>query len=97
MVGSIGLAEKSLNLTIALLDKIGCSIFSQDVYGNFDSLELGKVKVVGTVLSLVKNLVDDVTGKDCVVFYIKVQQSVQNKICCKNYYSKFLLAYWFLI
>jgi hypothetical protein len=30
---------------------------------------LGKVKVVGTVLAPVTNLVDDVTGKDCEVFY----------------------------
>jgi hypothetical protein len=30
---------------------------------------MGKVKVVGTVLAPVTNLVDDVTGKDCVVFY----------------------------
>jgi hypothetical protein len=30
---------------------------------------MGKVKVVGTVLAPVTNLVDDVTGKDCDVFY----------------------------
>lgn len=67
--GSIGFADQQLNLTIALLNKDGCSIFSQEVYGNLNSPQLGKVKVVGTVLAPVTNLVDDVTGKDCVVFY----------------------------
>ena len=69
LTGSIGFADNKLDLVIALLNKSGCSIFSQNVYGNLDSPQLGKVKVVGTVLAPVTNLVDDVTGKDCVVFY----------------------------
>ncbi len=69
LTGFIGFANKNIDLTIALLDKSGCSVFSQQVYGNLDSPTLGKVKVVGTVLAPVTNLVDDVTGKDCVVFY----------------------------
>lgn len=67
--GLIGFANQNIDLTIALLDKSGCSIFSQQVYGNLDSPTMGKVKVVGTVLAPVTNLVDDVTGKDCVLFY----------------------------
>jgi AsmA protein len=69
LTGFIGFANKNIDLTIALLDKSGCSVFSQQVYGNLDSPTMGKVKVVGTVLAPVTNLVDDVTGKDCVVFY----------------------------
>jgi AsmA protein len=69
LTGFIGFANQNIDLTIALLDKSGCSIFSQQVYGNLDSPTMGKVKVVGTVLAPVTNLVDDVTGKDCVVFY----------------------------
>ncbi|HSW55900.1 MAG TPA: AsmA-like C-terminal region-containing protein [Ignavibacteriaceae bacterium] len=69
LTGLIGFANQNIDLTIALLDKSGCSIFSQQVYGNLDSPTMGKVKVVGTVLAPVTNLVDDVTGKDCVVFY----------------------------
>jgi AsmA protein len=69
LTGFIGFANQNINLTIALLDESGCSIYSQQVYGNLDSPTMGKVKVVGTVLAPVTNLVDDVIGKDCVVFY----------------------------
>jgi uncharacterized protein involved in outer membrane biogenesis len=69
LTGFIGFTNQNIDLTIALLDKSGCSIFSQQVYGNLDSPTMGKVNVVGTVLAPVTNLVDDVTGKDCVVFY----------------------------
>ncbi|OGU68268.1 MAG: hypothetical protein A2W30_02370 [Ignavibacteria bacterium RBG_16_36_9] len=67
--GSIGFANNDLQLTIALLNKDGCSIFSQEVYGNLDKPTLGKVKVVGTMLAPFTNLVDEVIGKDCIVFY----------------------------
>jgi AsmA protein len=67
--GSINFLQDSLNLTIALLNKNGCSVFSQNIYGNLDSPTLGKVKVVGTILAPVTNLVDDVLGNDCDVFY----------------------------
>lgn len=69
LTGFIGFANQNIDLTIALLNKSGCSIFSQQVFGNLNSPTLGKVKVVGTVLAPVTNLVDDVTGKDCDVFY----------------------------
>lgn len=69
LAGSIGFSNNNLDLTIALLNEYGCSIFSQQVYGNLDSPTMGNVKVVGTVLAPVTNLVDDVLGKDCDVFY----------------------------
>lgn len=69
LTGSIGFSNNNLDLTIALLNESGCSIFSQQVYGALDAPTLGKVKVVGTVLAPVTNLVDDVMGKDCDVFY----------------------------
>jgi hypothetical protein len=67
--GSINFSQDSLNLTIALLNKYGCSIFSQDIYGNLNSPILGKLKVVGTILSPITNLVDNLLGNDCVPFY----------------------------
>jgi len=69
LTGSIGFAKNNLDLTIALLNKNGCSIFSQQVYGDLDEPTMGKVKVVGAMLAPVTNLVDDVTGKDCILFY----------------------------
>lgn len=69
LTGSIGFAKNNLDLTIALLNKNGCSIFSQQVSGDLDEPTMGKVKVVGAMLAPVTNLVDDVTGKDCILFY----------------------------
>ena len=79
LTGSIGFSNNKLDLTIALLNKYGCSIFSQQVYGNLNAPTLGKVKVVGTVLAPVTNLVDDVTGKDCDVFYNGSVEHPKNK------------------
>ncbi|MCW8804452.1 MAG: AsmA-like C-terminal region-containing protein [Ignavibacteriaceae bacterium] len=67
--GLIDFSQDSLNLTIALLNKYGCSVFSQDIYGNLNSPTMGKLKVVSTILSPITNLVDDILGIDCDVFY----------------------------
>jgi AsmA protein len=67
--GSIGFSNNNLDLTVALLNKKGCSIFSQGLSGNIDSPTMGKVKVVGTVLAPVTNLVDDVLDSECDAFY----------------------------
>jgi len=67
--GWINLKTDSLNLTIAALDKNGCSIISQDLYGKFDNPEMSDVKVVKSVLAPVTNLVGGALGIDCKVFY----------------------------
>ena len=61
--GLINFSQDSLDLTIALLNRNGCSVFSQSIYGNINAPTLGKLKVVGTLLSPVTNLIDDVLGK----------------------------------
>jgi AsmA protein len=68
-IGSIDFSKDSLDLTIALLNSYGCSVFSQRVYGDLNEPIFGKVKVVGTVLAPVTNLVDDILGTECQVFY----------------------------
>ena len=67
--GFINFSKDSLNLNIALIDKKGCSIFSQRAYGNLNEPTLGSVKVVKSILAPVTNLVDDILGIDCDVFY----------------------------
>ena len=67
--GFINFSKDSLDLTVALLDKNGCSIFSQRVYGDLNSPTLGSVRVVKTILAPVTNLVDDILGIECDVFY----------------------------
>ena len=67
--GYIDFSKDSLELNIALIDKNGCSIFSQRAYGNLSGPTLERVKVVGTILSPVTNLMEDIFGIDCDVFY----------------------------
>ena len=67
--GFINFSKNSLDLSVALLNKNGCSIFSQRVYGDLDSPTLGSVKVVKTILAPLTNLVDDILGIECDVFY----------------------------
>jgi AsmA protein len=67
--GWFNFAADSLDFTIALLNKNGCSIFSQDVFGAFSEPKTSEIKVVGTILAPVTNLWDDVWGNDCDVFY----------------------------
>ncbi len=72
--GIIDFNNDSLDLNIALVNKYGCSIFSQKAYGDINSPTMEKVKVVGTILAPVTNLIDDVFGADCDVFYDGVIQ-----------------------
>ncbi len=67
--GFINFPDDSLSITFALLNKYGCSIFNQSINGDLNSPTLSKVKVVGTILAPVTNLVDDIFGTDCDVFY----------------------------
>ena len=67
--GWIDLKMDSLSLTIAALDKNGCSIISQDLYGKFENPEMSDVKVVKSVLAPVTNLVKGAVGIECIVFY----------------------------
>jgi AsmA protein len=67
--GWFNFAADSLDFSIALLNKNGCSIFSQDVFGTFEKPQTGEIKVVGTILAPVTNLWDDIWGNDCDVFY----------------------------
>lgn len=67
--GFINFPDDSLNITLALLNKYGCSIFNQSIHGDLNSPTLSKVKVVGTILAPVTNLIDDIFGADCDVFY----------------------------
>jgi hypothetical protein len=51
------------------LDKYGCSIFSQDVFGALNEPQTGDLKVVSTLLAPVTNLFSGIFGVDCEIFY----------------------------
>ena len=77
--GFVNFIQDSLELNVALLNKYGCSIFSQRVYGDLNSPSLERVKVVGTILAPVTNLIDDILGIDCDVFYNGLVKHPTNK------------------
>lgn len=67
--GWVDMAHDSLDITIALVDTLGCSIVSQNLKGNFDNPKAGKVKYVKTAIAPVTNMVDKALHIDCDVFY----------------------------
>jgi len=67
--GSIDLATDSLDVTIAVLDKNRCSVLSQTLFGTMENPQQSEIKIVGTVLAPITNLINGALGKDCEVFY----------------------------
>jgi AsmA protein len=67
--GWLNVFKDSLGISFAVIDAKGCSIFTQDVYGDLNKPTLGKVKVVSTLLAPVTNLYDNIMSVNCQVFY----------------------------
>ncbi len=68
--GSIDFARDSIpGLQIAVVDKNGCSLMDQQIYGKFSALKTGKLNVAKTLLGSVINFVDALVGKDCKTIY----------------------------
>jgi len=63
--GWINLNTDSLNVQVALLNEKGCSLYSQSVSGKIEEPDVGKVKVMKSLLAPVTNLVK----WECEVFY----------------------------
>lgn len=56
-------------LTIAVVDKKGCSLMDQKLSGNFGSLKTGKLNITKTLLGSVINFVNAIVGNDCKPIY----------------------------
>ncbi len=67
--GWLNLLSDSLSIEIALLNNKGCSIYSQPISGKIKDPEMGKVKVVKSLLAPVTDLVNKVGEVECDVFY----------------------------
>lgn len=63
--GGISLITDRLNIDIALLNEKGCSLYSQSITGDLHEPDMGKVKVMKSLLAPVTNLVK----VECDVFY----------------------------
>ena len=67
--GWLDIVHDSLGISFAVIDNNGCSIFTQDVYGDLNKPTLGKVKVVSALLAPVTNLYNSLMDVNCEVFY----------------------------
>jgi AsmA protein len=67
--GWIDLPVDSLDATIAVVDKNGCSIIEQRVYGTSKEPQKSRIRFLETIIAPVTNLLQAAVGKDCEVFY----------------------------
>jgi len=68
--GAIDFARDSIpGITIAVVDKNGCSLMDQKLYGKTNALKTGKLNITKTLLGSVINFVNAVVGKDCSPVY----------------------------
>jgi len=68
--GSIDFAHDSIpGIEVAVVDKNGCSLMDQKLYGKFSAIQTGKLNVAKTLLGSVINFVDALVGKDCKPVY----------------------------
>jgi hypothetical protein len=73
--GSIDFAHDSIpGLTIAVIDKNGCSLMDQKLHGKMGDLKTGKLNVTKTLLGSVINFANAIVGKDCKPVYTGIVQ-----------------------
>ena len=66
-------------LTIAVVDKKGCSLMDQSLSGNFGALKTGKLNITKTLLGSVINFVNAIVGHDCKPIYNGRVAAPENK------------------
>jgi AsmA protein len=67
--GWLDFQRDSLDISFAVIDKRGCSIIGQDLYGHIKDPQKSPIKLVATLLAPVTNLVEISLGIDCEPFY----------------------------
>lgn len=68
--GRIDFAHDSIpGLTIAVVDKNGCSLMDQRLYGKTNALQTGKLNIAKTLFGSVINFMNVIVGKDCKPVY----------------------------
>ncbi|MBS1975963.1 MAG: hypothetical protein JST46_01245 [Bacteroidetes bacterium] len=69
-MGKIDFAHDTIpGFTVAILDKKGCSIMDQQLFGKLNKPQRGKPNVMGALFGSVTNAVSAVTPTDCKVVY----------------------------
>ncbi len=68
--GWLDFHKDSLDISFAVIDKKGCSLIGQDLYGSIKDPEKSKIKLISTLLAPVTNLLEVTLGLDCDPFYV---------------------------
>jgi hypothetical protein len=68
-LGYYDLDKDSIAFSILVLDKSGCALANQSVYGYTNDVQSGKVKIVKTLLGPVNNFFKQVGLANCEVLY----------------------------
>jgi AsmA protein len=74
MTGALNfINEQFVEVTVAVLDKQGCAVYSEKVHGPFREPQIEKESVfrsiAGSVLNPLEDAVKFLQGKECTVFY----------------------------
>lgn len=68
--GSLDFDRDSIpGIRVAVVDKNGCSLMDQKLYGKFTDIKTGKLNIAKTLLGSVVNFVDALVGTDCQPVY----------------------------
>jgi AsmA protein len=67
--GWVDIPRDTLDATFAVVDKNGCSIIEQQLYGNLENPERSRVKFLETIIAPVTNLLQAAVGNNCEPFY----------------------------
>jgi AsmA protein len=68
--GTIDLVNDSIpKFTVSVIDRNGCSLMTQDIYGKIGKIQIGKLKIARTILGSVINFMTAVAGIDCKKVY----------------------------
>ncbi len=67
--GWLDFPKDSLDISFAVIDKKGCNIIGQNLYGTIKDPEKSNIKVIATLLAPVTNLLELALGIDCDPFY----------------------------
>ena len=69
-LGMFDLIQENIpGFTVAVIDKNGCALMEQKIYGDFDDVQVGRLRIAKTLLGAFINAANSVVGKDCDVIY----------------------------
>jgi AsmA protein len=67
--GWLDIPNDSLDISFAVIDRKGCNVIGQDLYGSINNPEKSRIQIITTLLAPVTNLLELTLGIECEPFY----------------------------